>query len=388
MKTLIISSGRSGSKFILKNVFNVYKRLGLENIRVIYEPFLWNFEFKSIDELSASNIFTQKNIDQNALNIHLRTPQYYLTNQNEHQFHDYFNHVLDKLKRYKNVIVKINRSPSRMQLFLESGKFDKVIYLYNNPLSLLSRLNNSYGLDGPPYFNSNFSNYMLPEMLYRYYPNDIIKLFDRGNLQQNEKNLLIWFISNQHFLNFLNVKVHYQLLSLSTDILKLDTIGTLQILYNYFDSSFLLYDSIDIESNQFSNFLPFDINTLYYNILFKFHMDIFYDNLFKLKFVSNRSNIVEYKVEQIKRIVHDKFIEAQNNYFVKCKKLIIEKIENFLKDNKLNIAVLSVHNLYAADLSFIIELDRFILHLSRKKIETNKLESIISEYIKNKFNNF
>jgi hypothetical protein len=381
MKTLIISSGRSGSKFILRNVFNVYKRLGLENIYVIYEPYLWNFIFKNMDKLNDNNIFIQRNIDQNALNIHLRTPQYFLPNQNEHQFYDYFNHVLDKLNRYENVIVKINRSPSRMQIFLESGYFDKVIYLYNNPLSLLSRLNNSYGLDGPPNFESNFSNYMVPEILNIYYPKDILKLYSSENLQQHEKNLLIWFITNQHFINFLNEKVHYQLISLSTDILKLDTIRTLQTLYNYFDASFFLYDSKDVKINQFNNFIPFQIDILFYNIITKFHIHVFFNNLYKLINISASSNISEYNIKQIKRIIYDKFIIIQGDYLFEFKKMLIKKIGNLFRDMNLNHDLLTLHNLNFAEISFINEFDKFIQHLSRKNFETKKLESIISEYL-------
>jgi hypothetical protein len=381
MKTLIISSGRSGSKFILRNVYNLYIRLELENTYVIYEPYLWNFEFKNIDRLNSKDLFIQKNIDQNALNIHLKTPQYFLPKQNEHQFSEYFNHVLEKLNRFENVIVKINRSPSRMHCFIESGRFDKIIYLYNNPLSLLSRLNNSYGLDGPPNFRSNISDYMQPEILNRYYPKFIIQLYSRENIQQHEKNLLIWFTTNQHFINSLTQKFHYQFLSMSTDVLKLDTIRSLQSLYNFFGSSFFIYDAVSLKVNQFNTFIPFYINESFYRIIVQFHMEAFFNNLNELKTYSNIGNITDCNIEQLKRIIHDKYVNAQNYYFRDYKDMIIKNIYKFFSENNLNSDLLSYFNFDTAGLSFIDEIDKFIHHLSRKNYSNDKLNSIFFEYL-------
>lgn len=195
MKTLIISNGRSGSKFLTRLIYSIYQIKGLHP-SIVYEPLFWKSTVWA-NGIFDNREFHPENIDLEAVRIHMSSPLYEIEKMN-------FNEIKALLRRKigdsEHCIVKINRALTRSSVVIDDFEWDYIVYLYSNPYTVLTRLmQDNFSLDGLPHHPSVFNKYLHPAVLKQNV--QIESIISDGQVTPSIKNGIIWSLGNNIFIN-------------------------------------------------------------------------------------------------------------------------------------------------------------------------------------------
>jgi glycosyltransferase involved in cell wall biosynthesis/GT2 family glycosyltransferase len=275
MKTLILSNGRSGSKFITKNIIKIYQEKGL-NPDVVFEPLMWS---ERVNEKGMDGLdFDNRNLDQEAIYYHTNTPIFDNIN---YDYSKFINFIKSRIEGKEHLIAKFNRGLGRINLLIDNFPWDKIIYLYNNPLSVLSRLiEDNYNLDGTPmHHRSNFESYLVPDII----KDDVIinEILKISEITPHHKNLVIWYVQNKYFIEQIIQRKPGNLFLFNLDCFKFADVATMGKVYRFFDSHYHIKDAVRLEKQSFTLKTPIpDYNVV--SFINNKVLPVYFDNLNKL----------------------------------------------------------------------------------------------------------